>query len=101
MCLNFPEVHKAVNQNINNLISSKTDNKICNFSCLEDKQKYLFKKLIGKDPTNEEILEFNQSLIYLGKAITRWYKMGGMARKSQTPHNSFYTSNTSKSYELS
>ena len=75
LCLKFPKVHKAVNQNTNNLSSSNTDNKICNFSCLEDKQKQLFRRLIGKNPTNEELLEFNQSLIYLGKAIVRWYQI--------------------------
>lgn len=74
LCLKIPEVHKAVNQNINNLSSSFTDNKICNFSCLEDKQKYFFKKLIGKNPTNEDLLELNQSLVYLGKAIVGWHK---------------------------
>jgi hypothetical protein len=64
-----------VNQNINNLYSSKTDKNICNVLYLENKQKLLFKRLIGKDPTKEELLEFNQSLIYLGKAISRWYQI--------------------------
>ena len=84
LCLDSSKVHKTVNQKkLNNNLSFKnTDINIRKDLRGKNKVSEYFKKITGKYPSNEELLEFYQSLIYLGRAIAKWHQFNYEKKKN-------------------